>query len=65
MTKHILAYKINQEKVYCTILYNILYNTNYFSVLSKVKVILKLTEKNNYKNLYLVNFNRRYLNKNC
>lgn len=65
MTKHILACKINQGKARCTILRDIPYNTNHFPASPKVKAILESTEKGDYENLHLANFDRRYSDKNC
>lgn len=60
MTKHILICKIQREKARCTISCHILYNTNYFLATPEAKAMLELAKKGDYKNLHLVNLDRRY-----
>lgn len=60
MAKYILLYKIQQEKARSIILCNTPYNTNYFPAILKAKTILELTQKSNYKSLYLANLDKKY-----
>lgn len=64
ITKHISVFKIKWGKVFCIVLRNTSYNTNHFLAIPEAKAILEPAKKIDYKNLYLDNFNRKYLRDN-